>query len=49
MNHYSASLLKEQCIWHCDESAQGLKGFLSLEIVHLLKVTSLILKFLYLV
>lgn len=49
MNHYYTNLCKEECIWHCDVSAQGLKGFLSLEIVHLLKVTSLSLEVLYLV
>lgn len=49
MNHYYASLLKEECIWHYDVSAQGLKGFLGLEIVHLLTVTSLSLEVLYLV
>lgn len=47
MNHYYASLLKGECIWHYDVSAQGLKGFLGLEIVHLLTVTSLSLEVLY--
>lgn len=49
MNHYNTNLCKGDCTWHCDVSAQGLKGFLNLEIVHLLKVTSLSLEVLYLV